>query len=425
MEQYVIQGGRRLEGEVEISGAKNAALAILAAAVMSDETVTVENVPDVRDTRVVIEAIKDIGAIVEKVDKHTFKINGSTIFSTTVNYEYIKKIRASYYLLGALLGKRGCSQVALPGGCNIGSRPIDQHMKGLRMLGANVEIDHGMVCADTEHLKGAHIYMDVVTVGATINIMLAACLAEGRTIIENAAKEPHVVDVANFLNCMGADIKGAGTDVIRIKGVEKLHGATYSIIPDQIEAGTFMIAAAATKGNVLVKNVIPKHLEAISAKLVEIGCTVEEYDDAVRVMSDHRLSHTTIKTLPYPGYPTDMQPQAAVLLAISEGTSMVTESIWENRFKYVDELSRMGCNIKVEGNTAFITGVELTAPDLRAGAALVIAALVAEGTSVIDDIKYIERGYEDFDAKMRLLGANMIKAECEKDIRQFEFKLVN
>ena len=431
MEQYVIQGGRRLEGEVEISGAKNAALAILAAAVMSDETVTVENVPDVRDTRVVIEAIKDIGAIVEKVDKHTFKINVSTIFSTTVNYEYIKKIRASYYLLGALLGKRGCSQVALPGGCNIGSRPIDQHMKGLRMLGANVEIDHGMVCADTEHLKGAHIYMDVVTVGATINIMLAACLAEGRTIIENAAKEPHVVDVANFLNCMGADIKGAGTDVIRIKGVEKLHGATYSIIPDQIEAGTFMIAAAATKGNVLVKNVIPKHLEAISAKLVEIGCTVEEYDDSVRVISDHRLSHTTIKTLPYPGYPTDMQPQAAVLLAISEGTSMVTESIWENRFKYVDELSRMGCNIKVEGNTAFITGVEkitgveLTAPDLRAGAALVIAALVAEGTSVIDDIKYIERGYEDFDAKMRLLGANMIKAECEKDIRQFEFKLVN
>ena len=431
MEQYVIQGGRRLEGEVEISGAKNAALAILAAAVMSDETVTVENVPDVRDTRVVIEAIKDIGAIVEKVDKHTFKINGSTIFSTTVNYEYIKKIRASYYLLGALLGKRGCSQVALPGGCNIGSRPIDQHMKGLRMLGANVEIDHGMVCADTEHLKGAHIYMDVVTVGATINIMLAACLAEGRTIIENAAKEPHVVDVANFLNCMGADIKGAGTDVIRIKGVEKLHGATYSIIPDQIEAGTFMIAAAATKGNVLVKNVIPKHLEAISAKLVEIGCTVEEYDDSVRVISDHRLSHTPIKTLPYPGYPTDMQPQAAVLLAISEATSMVTESIWENRFKYVDELSRMGCNIKVEGNTAFITGVEkitgveLTAPDLRAGAALVIAALVAEGTSVIDDIKYIERGYEDFDAKMRLLGANMIKAECEKDIRQFEFKLVN
>ena len=299
------------------------------------------------------------------------------------------------------------------------------------MLGANVEIDHGMVCADTERLKGAHIYMDVVTVGATINIMLAACLAEGRTIIENAAKEPHVVDVANFLNCMGADIKGAGTDVIRIKGVEKLHGATYSIIPDQIEAGTFMIAAAATKGNVLVKNVIPKHLEAISAKLVEIGCTVEEYDDSVRVISDHRLSHTTIKTLPYPGYPTDMQPQAAVLLAISEGTSMVTESIWENRFKYVDELSRMGCNIKVEGNTAFITGVEkitgveLTAPDLRAGAALVIAALVAEGTSVIDDIKYIERGYEDFDAKMRLLGANMIKAECEKDIRQFEFKLVN
>lgn len=431
MEQYVIQGGKRLEGEVEISGAKNAALAILAAAVMTDETVTVENVPDVRDTRVVIEAIKDIGAIVERVDKHTYKINGSTIFSTTVNYEYIKKIRASYYLLGALLGKKGCARVALPGGCNIGSRPIDQHMKGFKLMGASVEIDHGMVCAEAEHIHGAHIYMDMVTVGATINVMLAAALADGKTIIENAAKEPHVVDVANFLNSMGADIKGAGTDVIRVKGVEKLHGTTYSIIPDQIEAGTFMIAAAATRGNVLIKNVIPKHLEAITAKLVEIGCTVEEYDEAVRVSSDHRLSHTTIKTLPYPGFPTDMQPQAAVILALSEGMSLVTESIWENRFKYVDELSRMGCNIKVEGNTAFITGVEkitgveLTAPDLRAGAALVIAALAAEGKSTIDDIKYIERGYEDFDYKMRLLGAEMIKAECEKDIKHFDFRLAN
>lgn len=431
MEKYVIKGGNRLHGEVEISGAKNAALAILAAAVMSDETVTIENVPDVRDTRVVLEAIRDIGAIVEKVDKHTFKINGSTIFSTTVNYEYIKKIRASYYLLGALLGKRGNAQVALPGGCNIGSRPIDQHMKGLRIMGATVEIEHGMICAEAEKLVGGHIYMDVVTVGATINIMLAACLAEGRTIIENAAKEPHVVDVANFLNCMGANIKGAGTDVIRIKGVEKLHGTTYSIIPDQIEAGTFMIAAAATAGDVLIKNVIPKHLEAISAKLIEVGCRIEEYDEAVRVIGKEKLVHTNIKTLPYPGFPTDMQPQATVLLARCEGTSIVTESIWENRFKYVGELSRMGCDITVEGNTAIITGVdrfmgtELVAPDLRAGAALVIAGLVAEGTTYIDDIKYIERGYEDFDVKMRGLGAQIIKAECEKDIRQFEIYAVN
>lgn len=430
MEQYLIRGGNRLEGEVEISGAKNAALAILAAAVMSDETVTIENVPDVRDTRVVIEAIKEIGAIVEKVDKHTFKINGSTIFSTTVNYEYIKKIRASYYLLGALLGKKGNAQVALPGGCNIGSRPIDQHMKGFRMLGARVEIEHGMICAEAVNFAGAHIYMDVVTVGATINIMLAACMAPGKTIIENAAKEPHVVDVANFLNCMGADIKGAGTDVIRINGVQKLHGTTYSIIPDQIEAGTFMIAAAATAGNVLIKNVIPKHLEAISAKLVEVGCVVEEYDEAVRVIGKEDLMSTTIKTLPYPGFPTDMQPQAAVLLAKCRGTSIVTESIFENRFKYVDELSRMGCNIKVEGNTAIITGVErftgveVTAPDLRAGAALVIAGLVAEGKTSIDDIKYIERGYEDLDVKMRGIGADMIKAQCEKDVKQFDFRAV-
>lgn len=434
MEQYVIRGGNRLHGEVEISGAKNAALAILAAAVMSDETVTIDNVPDVRDTRVVIDAIKDIGAIVEKTDKHTFKINGGTIFSTTVNYEYIKKIRASYYLLGALLGKKGNAQVALPGGCNIGSRPIDQHMKGFRTLGASVEIEHGMICASTEKLVGGHIYLDVVTVGATINIMLAACLAEGRTIIENAAKEPHVVDVANFLNCMGANIKGAGTDVIRIKGVEKLHGTSYSIIPDQIEAGTFMIAAAATKGDVFIKNVIPKHLEAITAKLVEIGCKVEEYDEAVHVIGTDALKHTNIKTLPYPGFPTDMQPQMTVMLAICNGTSIVTESIWENRFKYVDELSRMGCDIKVEGNTAIISGVdkltgaEVTAPDLRAGAALVIAGLVADGVTMIDDIKYIERGYEDFDSKMRLLGAEMLKAECEKDIqkgiRQFDFRVV-
>lgn len=427
MEQYVIKGGNRLEGEVMISGAKNAALAILAASIMADETVTIENVPDVRDTRIVLDAIKEIGAIVERVDKHTYKINGSTIYSTTVDYEYIKKIRASYYLLGALLGKKGNAQVALPGGCNIGSRPIDQHIKGFRALGATVEIEHGMICANSDNLVGSHIYMDVVTVGATINIMLAACLAQGNTIIENAAKEPHVVDVANCLNCMGANIKGAGTDVIRIKGVEKLHGTSYSIIPDQIEAGTFMTATAAAGGNVLINNVIPKHLEAITAKLVEVGCLVEEYDEAVRVISNGNLRHTNIKTLPYPGFPTDMQPQMAVVLSCSDGTSIVTESIWENRFKYVDELARMGATIKVESNTAIITGssrltgAQVAAPDLRAGAALVIAGLVAQGLTYIDDIRFIERGYEDFDEKLRGIGASIIKAECEKDIRKFEF----
>lgn len=430
MEQYVIRGGRRLEGEVEIGGAKNAVLAILAAAIMSDETVTIENVPNVRDTQIAIDAIKDIGATVETVDEHTFKINGGTIYSTVVDYEYIKKIRGSYYLLGALLGTRKTAKVALPGGCNIGSRPVDQHIKGFKALNAKVEIEHGMICADTEKLIGNHIYLDVVTVGATINILLAACLAEGKTTIENAAKEPHVVDVANFLNCMGADIKGAGTDVIRVRGVEKLHGTTYSIIPDQIEAGTFMIAAAATEGNVLIKNVIPKHLEAITAKLTEIGCIVIEYDDAVRVIGNSEVAHTNIKTLPYPGFPTDMQPQATVLLTKCKGTSIVTESIWENRFKYVDELSRMGCNIKVEGNTAVIsgstkmTGAQVMAPDLRAGAALVIAGLISEGTTTVDDIKYIERGYENFDVKLRGLGADIIKAECEKDIRKFDFNLV-
>lgn len=430
MEQYVIKGGNTLKGKVEISGAKNAALAILAAAIMADETVTIENVPDVRDIRIVLDAIAEIGAIVDRVDKHTYKINGSTIFSTKVEYDPIKKIRASYYLLGALLGKKGNAQVALPGGCNIGIRPIDQHIKGFKALGANIGIEHGMFGGSAEKLTGSHIYMDVVSVGATINILLAACLAEGNTTIENAAKEPHVVDVANCLNCMGANIKGAGTDVIRIKGVEKLHSTTYSIIPDQIEAGTFMVAAAATKGDVLIENVIPKHLEAITAKLVEIGCEVEEFDEAVRVVGTSKLTHTNIKTLPYPGFPTDMQPQMTVLLAQAEGTSIVTESIWENRFKYVDELSRMGSDIKVEGGTAIIsgsskfTGAEVAAPDLRAGAALVIAGLVAEGVTVVDDIKYIERGYEDFDKKIRQLGGNMKIVTCEKDIQKTKFSAV-
>ena len=397
MEQYVIKGGNPLVGEVEIGGAKNAALGILAAAIMTDETVIIDNLPNVRDINVLLSAMEGIGAKIERLGEHKVKINGSLIHDLSVDYEYINKIRASYYLLGALLGKYKKAEVAFPGGCAIGTRPIDLHLKGFRALGADVDIQHGLISATAEHLVGNHIYLDKVSVGATINIMMAASMAEGKTIIENAAKEPHVVDVANFLNSMGANIRGAGTDVIRIVGVEKLHKTEYSIIPDQIEAGTFMFAAAATKGDVTVKNVIPKHLEATTAKLIEIGCEVEEFDDAVRVVSSKPLHHTQVTTLPYPGFPTDMQPQMSVLLALAEGTSTVTESIFENRFKYVDELTRMGAQVKVESNIAIITGVEkytgarVSAPDLRAGAALVIAGLAAEGITIVDDIYYIEK----------------------------------
>lgn len=432
MEQYIIRGGKPLKGEVTIGGAKNAALGILAAAIMADETVTIENMPNVRDTNVLLQAIQGIGATVDRISDNEVKINGNTIGSVNIDYEFIRKIRASYYLLGALLGKYKKAKVALPGGCAIGSRPIDQHIKGFEALGATVTIDHGVISAEADRLIGSHIYLDVVSVGATINIMMAASMAEGKTIIENAAKEPHIVDVANFLNSMGAQIKGAGTDVIRIHGVEKLGKAVYSIIPDQIEAGTFMIAAAATKGDILVKNVIPKHLEAITAKLVEIGATVEEYDDAVRVVADKRLGGTQIKTLPYPGFPTDMQPQTGMLLALSNGTSMVIESIFENRFKYVDELARMGANIKVEGNVAMIEGVEkfsgaeVSAPDLRAGAALVIAGLVAEGITTVEQIQYIQRGYENFEGKLQALGANieLVDSEDEKAIKKFNLRAV-
>ena len=429
MEQYIIKGGNPLVGEVDIAGAKNADLAILAAAIMTDETIVIDNLPDVRDINVLLEAISGIGAIVTRVNRSTVKINGSTISDVSVDYEYIKKIRASYYLLGALLGKYKHAEVPLPGGCNIGSRPIDQHLKGFKALGADVDILHGSIIAKAENLHGSHIYLDVVSVGATINIMMAAALAPGRTILENAAKEPHVVDVANFLNSMGANIKGAGTDVIRIKGVEKLHKTEYSIIPDQIEAGTFMFAAAATGGDVTVRNVIPKHLEATTAKLQEIGCEVEEFDDAVRVRASRRLRRTNVKTLPYPGYPTDMQPQITVALSIAKGTSIVTESIFENRFKYADELCRMGACIKVKGNSAIIDGVEkltgarVSAPDLRAGAALVIAGLAAEGITIVDDIVYIQRGYEDFEGKLRSLGAEIEKVTCEKEIQKFKLRV--
>ena len=429
MEQYVIKGGNPLVGEVEIGGAKNAALGILAAAIMTDETVIIDNLPNVRDINVLLSAMEGIGAKIERLGEHRVKINGSLIHDLSVDYEYINKIRASYYLLGALLGKYKKAEVAFPGGCAIGTRPIDLHLKGFRALGADVDIQHGLISATAEHLVGNHIYLDKVSVGATINIMMAASMAEGKTIIENAAKEPHVVDVANFLNSMGANIRGAGTDVIRIVGVEKLHKTEYSIIPDQIEAGTFMFAAAATKGDVTVKNVIPKHLEATTAKFIEIGCEVEEFDDAVRVVSSKPLHHTQVTTLPYPGFPTDMQPQMSVLLALAEGTSTVTESIFENRFKYVDELTRMGAQVKVESNIAIITGVEkftgarVSAPDLRAGAALVIAGLAAEGITIVDDIYYIERGYEHFEEKLASLGAMIEKVSSEKEIQKFTLKV--
>ena len=396
---------------------------------MTDETVLIDNLPDVNDVNVMLEAISGIGAMVQRIDRHTVKINGSTIGDFNIEYDYIKKIRASYYLLGALLGKYKKAEVALPGGCNIGSRPIDQHLKGFRALGADVDIEHGKIVAEAEHLRGTHLYFDVVSVGATINVMMTAAMAEGLTIMENVAKEPHVVDVANFLNSMGANIRGAGTDVIKIRGVKSLHKSEYSIIPDQIEAGTFMFAAAATKGDVTVMNVIPKHLDATISKLVDIGCEVEEFDDAVRVVAKGRLRSTQVKTLPYPGYPTDMQPQIGVVLALAKGTSTITESIFENRFKYLGELARMGAVVKVEGNSATIEGVErfsgarVSAPDLRAGAALCIAGLAAEGITIVDDIVYIQRGYERFEEKLRSLGGVIEKVSSEKEIQKYRLKV--
>ena len=426
MQQFVIRGGRPLVGEVQISGAKNAALGILAAAIMADEDVIVRNLPDVSDVNTLLEAIAGTGAVVKRLSRHEVLLNGSTIRSFVVDNSYIRKMRAGYYMLGAFLSKYHSAKVALPGGCTIGLRPIDQHRKGFEALGASTYIENSMICVEASELSGAYVYFDSVSVGATINVMMAAVFAEGRTVLENSAKEPHVVDVANFLNSMGAHIKGAGTDVIRIDGVKKLHGTDYTVIPDQIEAGTFMAAAAATHGDVLVRNVIPKHLESISGKLREIGCTVEEYDDAVRVLVTKPLRPVRIKTLPYPGFPTDMQPQITVLLSTVKGTSTVNETIFENRFKYVDELKRMGTNITVEnGNLAVIDGVDglkgaqLEAPDLRAGAALVIAALAAEGDSVIDDIKYILRGYEDFERKLQELGGAIKLVDSELEAKKF------
>lgn len=430
MRQYIMKGGNPLVGEVTIGGAKNAALGILAAAIMTDDDVIVENLPDVSDINAMIEAICHLGARVERLDRHTVKINASNIHAVTVEDEHMRKIRASYYFIGALLGKYKSAEVPLPGGCTIGSRPIDQHLKGFRALGADVNIvAGGAVHAHAIDLIGSHIYLDLVSVGATINIMMAASMAEGETILENVAKEPHVVDVANFLNSMGANIKGAGTDVIRIKGVRRLHGTTYSIIPDQIEAGTFMCAAAITRGDITVKNVIPKHMEAISAKLIEMGCEVVEFDEEIRVVGKPRQCHMNFKTLPYPGFPTDMQPQMTVALALAEGTSVVTESIFENRFKYVDELARMGANIKVEGSVAIVdgvkmfTGAQIIAPDLRAGAALVLAGLAADGYTTVEEIDYIERGYECFEEKLRLLGACIECIDSEKEAQKFKLRV--
>ncbi|MGN0243618.1 MAG: UDP-N-acetylglucosamine 1-carboxyvinyltransferase [Lachnospiraceae bacterium] len=433
MEKYIVKGGTPLVGDVVIGGAKNAALGILAAAVMTDGECRIDNMPDVRDINVLLQAISGIGAKVIRTGRHSVTISGKDLDKKgdlTIDDEYIRKIRASYYLLGALLGKYKRARVALPGGCAIGSRPIDQHIKGFEALGAKIRFEGAMIIAEAEHLTGAHIYLDVVSVGATINIMMAAALAEGKTVIENAAKEPHIVDVANFLNSMGASIKGAGTDVIRITGVERLHDTEYSIIPDQIEAGTYMLAAAATKGDITVHNIIPTHMEAISAKLMEIGAKVEEYDDAIRVVATERLKSTNIKTFPYPGFPTDMQPQMGMTLTMSKGTSIITENIFENRFKYLDELRRMGAVVSIEGKTAVIEGVEqltgatVNALDLRAGAALVIAGLAAKGYTVVEEIGYIQRGYEDFEGKLAALGAQIERVETEKEIQRFKLRVV-
>jgi UDP-N-acetylglucosamine 1-carboxyvinyltransferase len=415
MEKLIVSGGQKLNGTVSVSGAKNAALAIIPATLLCKDISIIENVPNVADIKILLEAMVELGVKVQYIDANTIKIDTRYISSVEVGYEHISRIRASYYLIGALLGRCNEAQVAMPGGCNIGSRPIDQHIKGFEALGAEVNIEHGMVVTTARKLTGADIFLDVVSVGATINIMLAATLAEGHTVIENPAKEPHIVDVANFLNSMGADIKGAGTDLIKINGATKLHGAEYMIIPDQIEAGTYMIAGAITKGDITVTNLIPKHMEAISAKLKEVGVGIQEYDDSIRVYYDNPYKNIRVKTMPYPGFPTDMQPQMTALLSMTGGTSCMTEGVWENRFQYIDELNRMGTNIRVEGNSALITGVtnltgsEVTSTDLRAGAALVLAGLYAEGETTINHVDYIDRGYEHIEEKLQKLGAKVFR----------------
>ena len=420
MEKFIINGGFPLRGEVEISGAKNAALAIIPAAILSQDVCVIENLPvSISDVSYMMKILKHIGAGVKLLNKNTIEIDSRHVNSYVISHDMTKHLRASYYFIGALLGRFSKAKVAMPGGCYLGARPIDQHIKGFELLGAKVAVeDNANVEAEAKKLIGSPIYLDMVSVGATVNILLAAVKAEGLTVIENAAKEPHIVDLANFLNSMGADIRGAGTDVIKVRGVERLHGCTYSIIPDQIEAGTYMVAAAATKGDVLIKNVIPKHLESISTKLIECGVTVEEYDDAVRVSLDRRPGKCTVKTMPHPGFPTDMQPQMAVLLALADGTSIISESIWSNRFRYAEQLNRMGADIKADGQLAVIQGVEqlkgapVKADDLRAGAAMIIAGLAASGVTEIEDILHIDRGYEYVVEKFRGIGADIKRVFC-------------
>ena len=415
MIKYIVQGGTRLSGHVNISGAKNAAVAILPASLLVDGVCRIENVPDISDVRLLLEILRNMGANIRRFGRNTLEIDCSHVRNATAPIDLVRRIRASYYLIGAELGRFGHARVAMPGGCNFGVRPIDQHIKGFEALGATVTTDYGFINATCDEMFGSHIYLDVVSVGATVNIMLAAVRAKGLTILENAAKEPHIVDLANFLNSMGADVRGAGTDVIKIHGVDIMHGTNYSIIPDQIEAGTYMTMTAAAGGEVLIKNVIPKHLEAITDKLLQTGCEIEEYDDSILVRRNAKLNKTNVKTLPHPGFPTDMQPQMTTLLAIAQGTSIVTEGVWDNRFKYVDELRRMGAKIQVDGKVAVVEGVEqlsgaqVKAMDLRAGVALVQAALTAKGTSEIEDIYWVERGYEDLVGKLQGLGADIHK----------------
>ena len=419
MKQYIIRGGKPLSGVVTISGAKNAAVAILPAALLINGSCRIENVPDISDTRLLLEILDSMGAVIRKISANTLEIDCSQVRDSKASDALVRRIRASYYFIGAQLGRFGHARVALPGGCNFGPRPIDQHIKGFEALGAEVDVVSGCVCATAPEggLLGGRINLDMVSVGATMNIMIGAVLASGITIIENAAKEPHVVDLANFLNAMGAKVSGAGTDIIKIRGVKALHGGVYTIIPDQIEAGTYMAAAAAAGGNVLVQNVIPKHMDCISAKLREMGAKVTEYDDSIRVERTNPLRRANVKTLPYPGFPTDMQPQIAVCMALANGTSIITESIYDTRFRYCTELCNMGASIKVDTKRAIITGVDnlmgctVHACDLRAGAAMVIAGLAAQGTTVIEDVKYIERGYENIIEKLRDLGADI---SCEK-----------
>ena len=424
MEKFIINGGNRLTGEVEISGAKNAAVAIIPAVILADEPCTLENVPSINDVAIDLRILRELGAEIKFINKSTITIDPRPIRDMPVPYELARSMRASYYFLATLLSRFKHAQVPMPGGCDLGDRPMDQHLKCFRSLGAKCSIEHGIVDIRADFLFGTQIYFDKVSVGATINAMLAAVKAEGLTILENAAKESHIVDLANFLNSMGADIMGAGTDVIKIKGVNRLHGAEYSIIPDQIEAGTFMIAVAATKGDALIKNVIPKHLEPITSKLRKIGVVVMEYDDSIRVIGQGKYDRITVKTMPHPGFPTDMQPQLTALLTLAKGTSIITEGIWDNRFRYADELRRMGADISVDGKVAVIEGVDhltgapVKATDLRAGAALIIAGLSTEGTTEIEDIYHIERGYDNMDGKLRAMGADIVKRTVSENIRQ-------